>query len=77
MPTLEVREYTPARLHALTPYLATDDPARAIEWYTEVFGAKLIDDPIVMPDGTHRPRRDCASATACSSSPANFPTNNT
>ena len=23
----EVREYTPARLHSLTPYLATHDPA--------------------------------------------------
>jgi uncharacterized glyoxalase superfamily protein PhnB len=51
MPTLEVREYTPARLHALTPYLAVDDPARAIEWYKEVFDARLIDEPIVMPDG--------------------------
>jgi uncharacterized glyoxalase superfamily protein PhnB len=51
MPTLEVREYTPARLHALTPYLATDDPVRAIEWYTEVFDARLIDEPVVMPDG--------------------------
>jgi uncharacterized glyoxalase superfamily protein PhnB len=51
MPTLEVREYTPARLHTLTPYLATSDPARAIEWYAEVFGARLLGDPIVMPDG--------------------------
>jgi uncharacterized glyoxalase superfamily protein PhnB len=51
MPTLEVREYTPARLHALTPYLAVDDPERAIEWYTEVFDARLLDEPIVMPDG--------------------------
>ena len=51
MPTLEIREYTPARLHSLTPYLATSDPARAIEWYTEVFDAVLLGDPIVMPDG--------------------------
>jgi uncharacterized glyoxalase superfamily protein PhnB len=47
----EVREYTPARLHSLTPYLATHDPAAAIEWYQEVFGARLLGDPIVMPDG--------------------------
>ena len=47
----EVREYTPARLHSLTPYLATHDPAAAIAWYQEVFGAQLLDDPIVMPDG--------------------------
>ena len=52
MPTLEVREYTPARLHSITPYLALGDPARAIEWYTEVFDAALLGDPIVMPDGT-------------------------
>ena len=47
----EIREYTPARLHSLTPYLATHDPAAAIEWYTEVFDARLLGDPIVMPDG--------------------------
>jgi uncharacterized glyoxalase superfamily protein PhnB len=51
MPTLAIREYTPARLHSLTPYLATSDPLRAIEWYSEVFGAVLLGDPIVMPDG--------------------------
>ena len=47
----EIREYTPARLHSLTPYLACDDPAAAIEWYIEVFDARLLGDPIVMPDG--------------------------
>ena len=51
-PMLDVREYTPARLRSLTPYLATHDPAAAIDWYTEVFGAQLLGDPIVMPDGT-------------------------
>jgi hypothetical protein len=51
MPTLAIREYTPARLHSLTPYLATSDPERAIEWYADVFDAVLIGDPIVMPDG--------------------------
>jgi uncharacterized glyoxalase superfamily protein PhnB len=47
----EIREYTPARLHSLTPYLACDDPARAIEWYVDVFDARLLGEPIVMPDG--------------------------
>ena len=47
----EIREYTPARLRSLTPYLATHDPAAAIEWYSDVFGAQLLGDPIVMPDG--------------------------
>jgi uncharacterized glyoxalase superfamily protein PhnB len=50
-PMKEVREYTPARLRSLTPYLATSDPAAAIDWYVEVFGAELLGDPIVMPDG--------------------------
>jgi len=52
IPMPEVREFTPARLHSITPYLATNDPAAAIDWYTEVFGARLLGDPIVMPDGT-------------------------
>jgi uncharacterized glyoxalase superfamily protein PhnB len=47
----EIREYTPARLHSITPYLATHDPAAAIAWYQEVFGARLLGDPIVMDDG--------------------------
>jgi uncharacterized glyoxalase superfamily protein PhnB len=47
----EVREYTPARLHSITPYLATHDPASAIAWYQEVFGAQLLGDPIIMDDG--------------------------
>ncbi len=51
VPVLAVREYTPARLHSLTPYLATSDPARAIQWYIDVFDAVLLGDPIVMPDG--------------------------
>jgi len=48
---LEVREYTPARLHSLTPYLGVLDPAAAIDWYQRVFDARLIDDPIIMDDG--------------------------
>ena len=51
VPMKEVREYTPARLRSLTPYLAISDPAAAIDWYIEVFGAELLGDPIVMPDG--------------------------
>jgi uncharacterized glyoxalase superfamily protein PhnB len=49
--TLAVREYTPARMHTLQPYIAVSDPASAIEWYTDVFEAVLLGDPIVMPDG--------------------------
>src|SRR5262249_43128149 len=49
--TLVIREYTPARLPSLTPYLATSDPAAAIAWYADVFDAVLLGEPIVMPDG--------------------------
>jgi uncharacterized glyoxalase superfamily protein PhnB len=48
----EVREYTPARFHALNPYLACRGADRAISWYVEVFGADVLGEPIVMPDGT-------------------------
>jgi uncharacterized glyoxalase superfamily protein PhnB len=50
-PVLEVREYTPARLHALTPYLSCKRAAEAIAWYQEVFDASTVSDPIVMDDG--------------------------
>jgi uncharacterized glyoxalase superfamily protein PhnB len=47
----EIREYTPARLHSLTPYLACRGADRAIEWYEQVFAARLLGDPVIMPDG--------------------------
>jgi uncharacterized glyoxalase superfamily protein PhnB len=47
----EVREYTPARLHSVTAYLACKGADRAIEWYQRVFAARLLDDPVIMPDG--------------------------
>ena len=50
-PVPEVREYTPARLHALTPYLSCTRAADAIAWYQEVFDAQVVVDPIVMDDG--------------------------
>ena len=36
---------------ALVPYLAVADARRAIDWYVDVFGARLSREPIVMPDG--------------------------
>jgi uncharacterized glyoxalase superfamily protein PhnB len=51
-PVLEVREYTPARLHSMTPYLSCLDAAAAIEWYQTVFDAVLLGDPIIMDDGS-------------------------
>src|SRR5437879_10715658 len=50
----EVREYTPARLHSITPYLSCLDPAAAIDWYQTVFDAVLLGHPILMDDGSVR-----------------------
>jgi uncharacterized glyoxalase superfamily protein PhnB len=50
-PVPEVREYTPARLHSLTPYLSCKRADEAIIWYQEVFGAQLVGEPIIMEDG--------------------------
>ncbi len=50
-PVLEVREYTPARLHSLTPYLSCLDAAAAIAWYQDVFDAQVLGEPIIMDDG--------------------------
>lgn len=50
-PVPEVREYTPARLHSMTPYLCCKGADRAIEWYQTVFDAALVGDPIIMDDG--------------------------
>lgn len=36
---------------SVTPYLCVHDCWRAIEWYTQNFGARLLQRPIVMPDG--------------------------
>ena len=36
---------------AAIPYLAVRDARRAIDWYVDVFGARLVGEPIVMPDG--------------------------
>lgn len=51
-PVPEVREYTPARLHSMTPYLSCLDAHAAIEWYQRVFDAVLLGDPIIMDDGS-------------------------
>jgi uncharacterized glyoxalase superfamily protein PhnB len=50
-PVPEVREYTPARLHTLTPYLACARADEAIAWYQEVFDARILGEPIMMDDG--------------------------
>ena len=41
----------------LTPFLCVADGPAAIDWYVEVLGAEVTYEPIMMPDGTARPRR--------------------
>jgi uncharacterized glyoxalase superfamily protein PhnB len=36
----------------ITPYIIVSGARSAIEWYAEVFGAKTVGDPIMMPDGS-------------------------
>lgn len=36
---------------AMTPYLCVHNSWRAIEWYTQTFGARLVQRPLVRPDG--------------------------
>ncbi len=48
---LSVSVTPPAAPGAAIPYLAVPDARRAIDWYVDVFGAEVLGDPIVMPDG--------------------------
>lgn len=47
-----VRAPATGAMGAVVPYLAVDDPAGAIEWYVEVFGAVEVGERVVMPDGS-------------------------
>jgi len=51
MNTVETATTTTGMTTALTPYLAVPDARAAIQWYSDVFAARQIGDPIVMPDG--------------------------
>ena len=42
---------TPIRIEQFTPYLAVEDGRRAIDFYVAAFGAELIGEPVIMPDG--------------------------
>jgi PhnB protein len=42
----------PERLHTVTPRLVfASDAARAIEFYGKAFGAEVVEEPFLMPDG--------------------------
>jgi PhnB protein len=45
------KSYVPPKGRVLTPYLCCREAAKAIDWYGEVFGARLTWDPFVDPDG--------------------------
>jgi predicted enzyme related to lactoylglutathione lyase len=47
----EKSEAAGAPVPAAVPYLAVRGASDAIDWYVDVLGARLIDEPIVMPDG--------------------------
>jgi predicted enzyme related to lactoylglutathione lyase len=40
-----------APLHTLVSYIGVDDARRALDWYTEVLGARRRGDPVLMGDG--------------------------
>ena len=43
--------YVPEGRTAVTPYLMVSDARAAVAYYEEVFGARVVYDPIVMDDG--------------------------
>jgi hypothetical protein len=49
---IQMTPRAPAWPPALTPYLVVSDARAALEWYTEVFGARLRGEPHVDTDGT-------------------------
>jgi predicted enzyme related to lactoylglutathione lyase len=50
-PVTATQERPAATRSAAVPYLAVSDARAAIDWYADVFGAELVGEPIVMPDG--------------------------
>jgi uncharacterized glyoxalase superfamily protein PhnB len=46
----ETPVFIPQR-QTITPYLAVAGARAAIEWYGQAFGARLTEEPVVMPDG--------------------------
>lgn len=51
-PDTEITDGSPAGPRpAAVPYLAVADARAALDWYGDVFAARLVDEPIVMADG--------------------------
>jgi uncharacterized glyoxalase superfamily protein PhnB len=49
---VQTTHQTPVHPPTLTPYIVVSDARAALEWYTEVFGARLRGEPYVDSDGT-------------------------
>jgi PhnB protein len=49
LPVTEVRDLATSAV--VTPYLAVAGAHAAIDWYRQAFGARLLHEPVVMPDG--------------------------
>jgi len=43
---------TPERFHILTPSITVRDAKRAMQWYQDVLGAKVVGKPMFTPDGS-------------------------
>jgi PhnB protein len=46
------RAYVPADGRLLTPYICCRDALKALDWYAEVLGARVVSDPIVDDAGS-------------------------
>ena len=44
-------EPVPERLHTVTPRLVLDDAAAALRFYVDAFGAEILEEPFLGPDG--------------------------
>ena len=49
---IQTTRRAPAWPPTLTPYIVVSDARAALDWYTEVFGARLRGEPHVDSDGT-------------------------
>ena len=74
MPTLEIREYTPARLHSLNAYLATSDPEllERVKKAYESYMSAIVEVP-PRPAGGMPPAKAIAGRPVAKTAPALAP----
>ncbi|WP_165495234.1 VOC family protein [Actinomadura roseirufa] len=49
--TMTIAHEASPRVRTLTPYLCVDDGTRALRWYADAFGARVLGEPTLMEDG--------------------------